>query len=389
MSKKYKIGYVLTSVTYGGLEKVSSCFLEAYDKQKFDVFPIILVRPGQEENLFLQRLEQNQLLFYKIKLASNSRQRLTVLIRCYRRMYDIIKQRSFDLVHSNGYLADILTIPIAKVLGVPCISTCHGFISTNKRLALYGTINRFMLRHSSKIIAVSETIKADLVRSGVTESRIKVIPNSIRPHDHRFFEQNRKAKRSMLNISEDEFVIGYVGRLSNEKGLRYLIQAISMLNQSDMPLKVLVIGEGPERKELEVLSAKEKVEQKIIFAGFQNNTESWFPAMDLFVLPSLTEGTPMALLEALACGIPVVASAVGGVPQVIDSGNNGLLVSPGRPEEIKEAVINLYKNNELRTGLSKAAQHIIKSKYNVENWINEVQTEYLKVLENNRANDIS
>jgi glycosyltransferase involved in cell wall biosynthesis len=154
-----------------------------------------------------------------------------------------------------------------------------------------------------------------------------------------------------------------------------------MLNQAGIPVKVLMIGEGPERKELEVLAAEEKAEQKIIFTGFQNEIESWLPAMDFFVLPSLTEGTPMALLEAMACGIPVVASAVGGVPQVIDSGKNGMLVTPGKPEEIKDAISLLYKNEALRNDISREAKETIRLRYNVEDWIGKLEAEYLKILD--------
>jgi glycosyltransferase involved in cell wall biosynthesis len=100
------------------------------------------------------------------------------------------------------------------------------------------------------------------------------------------------------------------------------------------------------------------------------------PALDIFCLPSLTEGTPMSLLEAMACGIPVVASAVGGVPDVIQSGKNGILVSPGKPEELKEAIVHLLENKSLQKNLSQEAQITIKMNYNIEHWAKRIEEQY-------------
>ena len=126
-----------------------------------------------------------------------------------------------------------------------------------------------------------------------------------------------------------------------------------------------------------ILSRKKSF--SIIFTGFQKDTENWMPVLDVFVLPSLTEGTPMALLEAMACGIPVIASAVGGVPKLIESGKNGILIQPAKPQEIKNALIMLYKNNSLLKSLSNEAQKTIISKYDINDWVGKIENEYLKI----------
>jgi len=289
-----------------------------------------------------------------------------------------LRKGSFDLVHTHGYFADIVGIPAAKILGIPHISTCHGFISNDRNLRLYNWLDRIALRFATKIIAVSEGIENDLIRSGIDRSRIVTIQNAVNgEYSDESAMRNRREKRNLLNLSDKDFVAGYVGRLSEEKGIKYLVEAISMLSTyEEIPLKLLIIGEGPKRKDLEDFAKEKNLEQRVFFIGFQSDVENWLPAMDVFVLPSLTEGTPMSLLEAMAYGIPVVASAVGGVPQVIDSGQDGTIVAPGVSREIKDAIYLLYKNIDLRNSVAREAQKKIEANYSVVDWIKKIEAEY-------------
>ena len=126
----------------------------------------------------------------------------------------------------------------------------------------------------------------------------------------------------MLNLIENEIVVGYVGRLSEEKGLRFLIEAIALLNEANIPSRLLLIGEGALRSQLERYTEEKYLKKQILFTGFQNQIDKWLPAIDVFVLPSMTEGTTIALLEAMAHGLPAVASSVGGIPSIIRSGQH-------------------------------------------------------------------
>jgi glycosyltransferase involved in cell wall biosynthesis len=127
------------------------------------------------------------------------------------------------------------------------------------------------------------------------------------------------------------------------------------------------------------------LENKVFFTGFQRNVKEWIPSMDVFVLPSLTEGTPMALLEVMACRIPVVASAVGGVPQIISSGKDGILVSPAKPEEIATAIKTFYNNNSLREDFAAAAYKKAKSNFDIKEWTKKIETEYLKAIKKDKV----
>lgn len=173
-----------------------------------------------------------------------------------------------------------------------------------------------------------------------------------------------------------DFVLGYVGRLSVEKGLKYLLMACAALVASGVPLRALIVGEGPQRNELEEMSRQLGLGERIVFTGFKEEVAEWITCMDVFVLPSLTEGSPMALLEAMTFGAPVVATAVGGVPQIVQHGETGILVSPGKSEELESALLALFRDPAQRQALARNSLELARTRYSVERWIGHIESEY-------------
>ena len=379
-----RIAYIFTPIEFGGSEKVNLTFLRNVNRSKFDIVPILLIRPWEKDSNLIKEIRKIKYSIHRIPVAKRPRnegRNYLRIARCYKILYRILCNGSFDLIHSHGYFADILGVPIAKLLRTPILSTCHGFISNDRNLRIYNKLDKLSLRFANKVICVSESIKYDLIRNGIKETRIVVIPNAVETDmNGELFIKNRKEKRQSLDIKEDEFVLGYIGRLSEEKGINYLIESSSMLNNLNIPIKVVIIGQGPQKKILEDLAKEKGIESKVIFCGFQPDVENWLPAIDTFILPSLTEGTPMSLLEAMAYGIPAVASAVGGVSKLIDSGKNGIIVSPGKPEEIKDTVFNLYNNKKLRNSISMGAKQYVNKKHNIGDWTNKIEVEYLNIV---------
>jgi glycosyltransferase involved in cell wall biosynthesis len=375
-----KVAYVLTSIDFGGSDRVSLNFIKNVNRERFEIVPVLLTRPWEADNTFVQELEGARYPVLKVPVALRPRNegpdRLRI-IRCLRMMRSILTNDSFDLVHAHGYFADIVSIPVAKALSVPVVSTCHGFISNDLKLRAYNSLDRFILRFADKVIAVSDEIKQQLVRSGIEGRRIEVLLNAV--HAHPRGEQasaHRAAKRKFLNVRDSEWIVGYIGRLSPEKGVKNLIRAGSMLVESGAPLKIVIIGDGPELPELTALVDQCGLASRVIFVGFQSDTSSWMPALDVLCLPSFTEGTPMSLLEAMAHGLPVVASAVGGIPSIIQSGHNGILVSPNQPEELSQALARLFEDDSLRKRVSEGALKTIEKDHNIDQWTRRIEDQY-------------
>lgn len=377
---RIKIGYILTPIEFGGSERVNLSFLKNIDRDKYDICPVLLIRPWENKNLFIEELKKENYRIYQVPVAIRPRSAgrdYFRFIRCYRIVHSFLSKGSFDLVHTHGYFADTVGILAAKMLGIPNISTCHGFIVNDINLKLYNSLDRIILRLADKIIAVSDQIKEDLARSGIKKSRLITIQNAVNiTYSDYSFTENRQEKRKLLNLCEGEFVVGYIGRLSEEKGVRHLIKACSLLDDSRFSVKLVLLGTGPQRQELESIVKKKKMEGKTFFAGFQNDIEKWLPVFDIFVLPSLTEGTPMALLEAMSTGIPVIASRVGGVPNIVSHGVNGFLFEAGNSLELVQLIKVLYDNPCLRNKMSAEAVNLVKKNHDVNNWCKVIQQQY-------------
>jgi glycosyltransferase involved in cell wall biosynthesis len=392
-SRMARIGYILSPIEFGGSERVNIAFLRNVDRNRFDICPILLIRPWEKKNFFVTQLEALNYRSHKIPVAIRPRNQgrdYLRFFRCLKMLYDILSKGSFHLVHSHGYFADIIGTPVCKILRIPHISTCHGFISNDRNLKLYNFLDRFSLRFCDKVIAVSEGIKKDLVEKGINKSKIFVIQNAVQNsyNPDNFFE-SRLNKRKLIRMEENEYVVGYVGRLSDEKGLEYLIGAGLMLKERGEAFKILIIGDGPKRKELEDLVKEKDIQREVIFAGFQADVETWFPVIDVFVLPSLTEGTPMALLEVMATGIPAIATSVGGVPNIIEDGVNGILTDPADSKKLADKILTLAHNLSLSKKIAQSALSTIEKQYSVYNWCRKIEGQYDSLLDKNNGNNYS
>lgn len=384
-SKKYKIAYVLTPITFGGLEKVSLNFLTHVDREQFEIEPVMFLRPWETENYFAEEIKRLKFNSFSIPVSNSVKGDLLRVPRCLLRLKEIVEKGHYDLIHTHGYLADLLGLPAARTSGVPVVSTCHGFIRGGTKLSLYNRLDLLALGYFDRVIAVSDSIRNDWLTNKVRPERIKVIENSTScPNSWADPNKNssgtREIKRKMAGAEPGEILLGYSGRLSREKGVADLICAVKMLTESGMSVKLVLLGDGAQTPELKELAARNRVTEKVCFAGFQTDVESWLTAMDIFILPSHSEGTPMALLEAMASCVPCIATAVGGIPAIIDSGINGILVSPGKPEEIKDAVRLLVSDREKSSCMAKSAQWKIEQKYNVHTWARSIEEEYVRTI---------
>lgn len=378
-SDRIKIAYILTPITFGGAEKVSLNFLRAVNRCRFDLRPILLTRPWEDEPYFAREIRQMGYAYDTLPVAVKTGGDPLRVPRVAQGVYSLLKRGGFDLVHTQGYFADICGLPVARLLGLPGISTCHGFIDNDRKLKTYNFLDKCSLRLCRSVIAVSEGIRDELVRSGLLASRIAVIPNAVAPPcgGGAALEALRQQRRGSLGLGANEPVVGYLGRLSEEKGLVHLIEAIAAMRSASTPVRLLLVGDGPQRAALERQVQTLGLDGLVVFAGFQTDAETWLPAFDIFALPSLTEGTPMALLEAMAAGVPVIASAVGGVPKVVTDGVNGLLVLPADVAALVGGLQTLSGNPELRGRLGSAGEETIRANYGIESWSRTIEGLYL------------
>lgn len=381
MKYPLSMAYVLTPITFGGSEKVSLNFLSNVDRNQIHLHVIALVRPWEKPPLLLEEIERLDISYQTLPVALRPGFDPMRLFRLTWSLFRILRQQQFDLLHAHGYLADICALPIARLLRIPTISTCHGYIKIDWKVHIYNHMDWWVLRFCSRVITVSDEIRKDLVHHGIDDRKIRVVTNAVSVPPLTTQKSNdRDGFRSQYGISPEEFVYIFSGRLSEEKGLNYLIEAFAELIKSTTNARLVLIGEGPQRKSIEQQIVELGLEKRVILTGFQKQVLPWLFAGDCFVLPSLTEGTPMALLEAMAAGNPIVASSVGGVPGVITDGVNGLLVPSADKESLRNSLYRVYNDPELREQCGSEARKTIESRYSIQPWCQKILQIYQDVI---------
>lgn len=262
-------------------------------------------------------------------------------VRVLFRLFRLIRRERPDILHAFLGLANLAASLVGRPLGVPVVVWSYRDVEIWKTRA-HWLVDRAGARWADAITCCSDAVRQFvLARLGEDASRVVTIHNGI---DLEAFDSNRIAGRPELKLRGGGCVIGTVSRLDEpKKGLAVLLRALAGLaKRSDLPpWQCLLVGEGPARRRLETLASELGLSERVVFAGMRRDVARVLPALDLFVCPSLYEGFGIAIVEAMAAGRPVVASAVDGIPEVVVDQDTGLLVPPGNESALAEALAAL------------------------------------------------
>jgi glycosyltransferase involved in cell wall biosynthesis len=234
-----------------------------------------------------------------------------------------------DVLLCHGYKADLLGRLAARRAGVPVVAVSRGWTAENLKVRVYEALDRLNLRGMDRVVAVSEGQAAKVRRAGVREERLVVIRNAIRGDRFRSPNEEYRDRLRAFFPTCPRRIVGAAGRLSPEKGFGALGEAAARAARHDPSAGFVLFGDGVLRDALQRQIEGAGLSQRFVLAGFRSDLDGFLPWLDLLVLPSFTEGLPNVVLEACAAGVPVVATAVGGTPEVIEDGVSGYLVPPG------------------------------------------------------------
>lgn len=267
-----------------------------------------------------------------------------------------------DAVHSHGYRADILASIVARSRTPRLVSTVHGFTGGDRKNRLYEWMQRLAFRRRfDAVVAVARPVAERLKETGVREDRIRVIRNAWSATQGAL---DRRMARERLGLSEATFVVGWVGRLSPEKGPEVFAEAIRRMD--DLPLRAVMIGDGPARGPLERMAPAAGGRLRLL--GPVENAGRLFAAFDVFVLSSRTEGTPIVLFEAMAAEVPIIATDVGGVGDVVTR-TEAELVPSGDPRALEMAIRRAYEDREGMRERARLARRRLETECSPEEWL--------------------
>ena len=316
---------------------------------------------------FTSMVESKGFRHYTIPLRDD-RKSLANFIGSFKIIFQIIRKEKINIIHSHHRWASFISFFIAKFFRIPLITTYHG-ISTGNKFTLWG----------DRVISVSKDAKKQLIKHfNVDPKRIHVVRNGIEIPN---FEKNGASSlQETTGHPAEQQTIAIFARLSPEKDHATLLQAFAKVLKKNPAVKLQLVGKGPLENELKALATKLKISGKVEFLGEVADIRPILAGCDCVALCSLTEGMPLTILEALAYGKPVVATKVGDIPAVVTHGENGLLVHPGDPEQLAEALDFIVGNRQQAREMGQNGRQRVSQNFSVHIMAEETDKIYLELL---------
>ena len=299
----------------------------------------------------------------------------------WRSIKKVIHSYDIDIIHCHGYKPSLLAYFAERFSGERIIITCHLWTNETLRLKVYSFVESLIMRKANRVVAVSDAIKHDIVKMGVKESKIEIIFNGIDLQKWQpAVDFDSCDFKMQLGLKGDSVILGLFGRLSHQKGHEYLFQALSRIKTQKIEL--ICVGDGYLKPELLQKAERLGISDKVHFLGFRKDVKKLLQITDIFVMPSLDEGLPMALLEAMAVGKAVVATPVGAIPTVINDGHDGILVSPQSVAELTRVIVQLLSDKSKMKILGRNAQDKVMQKFSSEAMAASYLDVYQKAIRN-------
>jgi glycosyltransferase involved in cell wall biosynthesis len=322
---------------------------------------------GELEGKFIQA----GIVLFKVPLKTKNEISPKIFFSFWK-LRKIARKFKIDLIHSQSRTTQVLGDLLGRALVKPHIFTCHGFFKPKILRRIFGCWGQ-------KVIAISQQVREHLIIDfKLDENKINVINNGIDTKNFGDFS-SRDMVRKDLGLN-DALLVGMIARLSDVKGHTYLIQAMSEVIKKFPSAKLLIIGQGRMKETLIKQTDDLGLKNSVVFIPEVKNTKDLLVAMDIFVMPSLQEGLGLALMEAMAQGVAVVGSAVGGIKTLIQDKQNGLLVAPADAPALAQAIIMLLNDAVLRRALGTQARKFIIANFSKEEMVNKTEIVYQQTL---------
>lgn len=341
----------------GGLERAFLSLLDGIPRDEFEI--VVALMPGMEGSLFGQEVSKRDVRIITMEdvLQKTDLAGMAAMVRSIRREKPAIVH-----IHLTHPLANPFLQIAAFIAQVPVLIATEQTNVLIQQRAFGRRRKQFTGRITDVSVAVSEATRRGLVKYyGLSASKIIVIPNGVAAHSIAgHLVPDKDALRRKLGASEDDYLIGTVAALRDQKGHTYLLQAFAQVQAQFPRTRLLLVGDGALRQTLEHKAHELGVADRVLWAGWRSDVWSVLHVLDLFVLPSLWEGLPLAVLEAMAAARPIVASAVDGTAEVIHDQVEGLLVPPADATALAEAILRVCKEPGLSSRLGAAARERAK-----------------------------
>jgi len=372
MSSQHKILHVIDKLSMDGVNpsSVALCFIEWIKHRNAQRYEV-MVASLRSRDAASQHLEKSGVKMFYIDNGKYSFANVGALV-------DTIRQEKIALLHLHGYSAANFGRLASHKTGIP--NVVHEW-AVLKTLPHQFMMDRLLSGKTNVAVGVSESVREFLVQSrSVPRNKTRVVWNGVNLNNFKTAESEKiQTFREKFGITSQQKVVGTVTRLREEKGNRYFIEAAPRVLQEFPDARFVIVGDGPLREELEALAKKLNLAGKLHFAGFVSEVAVALAAMDIYVMASLTEGFPFALAEAMAAGKTVAVTNVGGMKEMVQHEENGLLVPPANNSAMAGTLVRLLKNPTLSQHLGDAARRR-SQEFSVERNVMALEAIYAELL---------
>ncbi len=341
---------------------------------------VCFANPGRPESCLLDAAEALQVPTFR--LPWGRRKRLWAAVN---QLVHIIKSTNASIIHSHDAKSNVVALLAQARTNVPVVGSAYGWFGSRSvfRVRLYEWLDVHMLKRFQGVLTVSESLRQESLDRGLDPGKLILVRTGV---DYESLQNapDRRTIRESLGLAPDDLVFGNLARLWPEKGHRYLIDALRIVIDKHPSVKLVIIGTGPLEERIRAQIAQLGLADNVIFAGFPDNVTGIIKILDAQVHSSVYEGLPIAILQGMAAGLPIVSTDVGGIREVLAHGENGLIVPPGDSQQIATAMLQLLDDAAAAKRMGDAAQTFVRENYSMEKALRNLEAAYCRVCEETR-----
>lgn len=376
--EKIKIMYVIDNLAFGGGEMAFSQIVNGLNRKRYEPFFAC-----SEGGALMEKFEGSGVKFFPVNFKKR------VCFRTLRRLREIFCSEKPCIIHSQGSRANFYTRLAAgrtKISKLVCTIAMpvEGYDVGFFKKAVYVALDRFTERYVDRFIVVSESLRKKLVeKHHISSEKIVKISNGV--ETDLFQPGGTDAKKKIareFKLPEKAVLVGSIGRIVWQKGMKYLIQAIKEMDEKQgiRDVRCLIVGEGELRSILEKEARDLGLEGRVVFTGFRQDIRDILSALDIFVMPSIREGQPIVLLEAMSMAKPIVCTDIEGINETVDDGSTGILVPPKDPAALSGAVISLLKDRAKADKMAEQAREVAGRNFDIRDKIRQHEELYERLI---------
>lgn len=372
--KKISVVHLLHTIAYGGVETQIIHWLRKIDRQSFDVHLVCFANPGGTEMPFIQMAAR-----FGLSVRTIPWNRRKPVFKSARLLAKLLREVDADVLHTHNVYADLVGLVASKLHKVKTVTTLYVWDDFGWKRNMLQKIEEWVIRYFDLISPHCEETLQKTLAMGFDPAKVKLLVCGFETFPVTMTSEQRLAARRARGIADDDVVLVNLARLYPEKNQAWLLRCFKEIHAQCPRARLWFMGVGPLEAELKALSTQLGLNEVVHFAGFVEDVGAGLALVDIQVHPSHAEGVALAVVEGMAAGLPIVATRVGGLPEVLSSGR-GILITPGDERGFIDSVAGLIRDPEERKRLGAVARHFIENEYSLANAVRDLERTYVELL---------